>query len=149
MKTILVVLLLHIPIMSFSQDLKKHQWKNRILLIISQESCTDAAFPELMVKQHNMIKDSLQGYADRKLVVYKIFPLKYKFMRPEVRKESKWLENSSLYKIYNPENKPFKIVLIGLDGGIKEERDTWINSLELFTIIDGMSMRKAEMRNKK
>jgi hypothetical protein len=43
----------------------------------------------------------------------------------------------------------FKVVLIGLDGNLKEERTDFFEPQELFSIIDGMSMRKAALRHKK
>ncbi len=148
MKISLLLLFSIISLMTSSQILEKHRWENRVLLIISQESNTDAVFPEAFVEQHKKIKDSLQGLIDRKLVIYEIFPSEYRYAELEKGKESKWLESSSLYKIYNKENIPFKVVLIGLDGGIKETKDTVISSKELFAIIDGMPMRRRELNRK-
>lgn len=52
-----------------SQDLKSHQWKHRVILVIgnNQES---ADFKE----QVSVLKKSSSGCADRKLVLYQITP---------------------------------------------------------------------------
>ena len=42
---------------------------------------------------------------------------------------------------------PFEIKLIGLDGGVKLEQTTILQRKELFSLIDGMPMRKQEIRN--
>ena len=38
------------------------------------------------------------------------------------------------------------VLLIGKDGGIKRRRSAAISAQDLFTFIDGMAMRQAEMR---
>jgi hypothetical protein len=43
----------------------------------------------------------------------------------------------------------FKVVLIGLDRTLKEERTDYFEPQELFSIIDGMPMIKAGLRRKK
>ncbi|MDP5094209.1 MAG: DUF4174 domain-containing protein, partial [Polaribacter sp.] len=52
-----------------------------------------------------------------------------------------------LFLKYNPKNTPFKVMLIGLDGGIKLAQSTVLSKEKLFAIIDGMPMRKREIRN--
>lgn len=57
---------------------------------------------------------------------------------------------SGLYKRYDvPVNEAMTIVLIGRDGGEKYRSNTLTTPLHFFTLIDGMPMRRAEMRNKK
>ena len=46
---------------------------------------------------------------------------------------------------HNSKNKPFKVVLIGLDGTIKYTKNSPISAKNLFTIIDGMPMRRSKM----
>jgi hypothetical protein len=42
----------------------------------------------------------------------------------------------------------FKVVLIGLDGGIKLQKNGQLTPEELFGTIDSMPMRRAEMNKK-
>ncbi|MBG7611245.1 DUF4174 domain-containing protein [Polaribacter sp. BAL334] len=53
-----------------------------------------------------------------------------------------------MFSSFKPKKDVFTITLIGLDGGIKLEQNRVISSEKLFTIIDGMPIRKREIRNK-
>jgi hypothetical protein len=131
--------------MALSQDLSKHQWKNRVLLVISQESKTDE-LPKTYVKQINAIKDSLDGYIDRKLLLYEVFPERYEFTHLKEKEISGWIDSNRLFELYNKDNEAFKVVLIGLDGNVKEVRTKFFPSQELFDLIESMPMRQSEMR---
>ena len=52
-----------------------------------------------------------------------------------------------IYEQMNPNN-PFKISLIGLDGGIKLVQTEVLKKEELFGVIDAMPMRMQEMKHK-
>lgn len=145
MKWILLILFTNTMLMVSSQILEKHQWENRILLVISEENVTNEDYSN----QLKIIDDSHQGFKERKLIVYSVLPRKHSLLDFTKNQQANWVQNSELYSNYNQENKPFKVILIGLDGSIKQEKTTLFNTTELFSIIDGMSMRKAEMRNKK
>ena len=41
----------------------------------------------------------------------------------------------------------FEVVLIGLDGGIKLRQTKLVSLDKLFTLIDGMPMRRNELKN--
>ncbi len=43
---------------------------------------------------------------------------------------------------------PFTFLLIGKDGGEKFRSDSFVSNSQLFATIDGMPMRKAEMRRR-
>jgi len=51
-----------------------------------------------------------------------------------------------LFSSFIPKKDVFTIRLIGLDGGIKLEQNRVLSSEKLFTVIDGMPMRKNEIR---
>jgi hypothetical protein len=144
MKWILLILFTNTMLMVSSQILEKHQWENRILLVIGEgnESSKDYS------NQLKIINDSYQGFRERKLIVYSVLPRKHSLLDLTKNQQANWVQNPELYSTYNQENKPFKVVLIGLDGSTKEERTELFNSQDLFAIIDGMSMRKAEIRRK-
>ena len=125
-----------------SQDLKTHQWKNRIILVLSDDE-DNTAFKT----QIENLKDSSDGCAERKLVLYQVLPnqITVHYFNENDKKPSP--SSSDLYKEFMSVNDTFKMILIGLDGSIKEKRAEPISSKDLFSIIDGMSMRQAEMRN--
>lgn len=124
-----------------AQELKVHQWENRILLIIS--SIEDSKeFLTQMTEFNGLTKD----LEERKLLTYQILPLKYRTVNyPE---QNEWIPSSLLFTKYAGKGDNFKIILIGLDGGIKLERTDVLKATELFGTIDSMPMRKAEMINK-
>lgn len=144
MKWLLLLLFSIVSLMTTSQTLEKHKWENRVLLVISNEKETN----EYSSNQLQIINDSLEGYTERKLIVYTVLPDKYRLLDITTNQEANWIKNSKLYSTYNKYKKPFKVVLIGLDGGVKEERNAAISSEELFAIIDGMPMRRSELNRK-
>ena len=60
---------------------------------------------------------------------------------------SKTFENHDLWDRYNQRGDSFRLILIGLDGGVKLNQRTIINRKTLFSIIDSMPMRRSELRN--
>lgn len=86
--------------------------------------------PEFKKQLHLLKQDSI-GLADRDLLVYT-----YK-------------DGSSFHKKYEVKPGQFTIILIGKDGGEKFRSYTVVKPETLFALIDGMPMRKAEMRKNK
>lgn len=120
-----------------SQDLKKHQWKNRLLLVFSYDKNSNA-----LKKQIDILTKDKEGLQERKLLIYQFCDDKF-----TTGLHSKWYSIKKLTKKYHSKNKIFEVLLIGLDGKIKL-RQTKIVSLEkLFTLIDGMPMRRNELKN--
>lgn len=147
MKLLVSLLFLTVSLMASSQTLEKHKWEHRILLVICGEIDNQSTIEDYS-KQLQIIKYSAQGFKERKLMVYAIFSDRYRLLTLPTVQESQWTESPELFTVYNKQKKPFKIVLIGLDGGIKAERTSLISSQELFDIIDGMPMRRSEMKRK-
>ena len=120
-----------------AQDLTTHQWKNRLLLIIIEDSSS------LELKQQLAVFAKHQaGMEERKLLVYQITPQHY-------RTTGKWQFSSKLYSSFHSGATPFEVILIGLDGGIKWQQNTILSCEKLFTLIDGMPMRRRELQKKK
>ena len=124
-----------------SQDLKQHQWKNRIILVFSDDA-ESASYK----KQIADLKEEKQGCTERKLLMYQVLPSQVRLNDFSGAKSEKWNSASDLFTEFMSKDEEFKVVLIGLDGSVKENRSEPMSSEELFKIIDGMSMRKAEMR---
>ncbi len=124
-----------------SQELKTHQWKNRIILVISNNA-ESADFSH----QIDQLKNHSIKCAERKLVMYQIVPNEVHSNKFDGAESEKWNSASDLYTEFMKKDDSFKMVLIGLDGTVKEERLTPIAPTELFQIIDGMSMRQEEMK---
>lgn len=123
---------------SFSQDLKKHQWESRVLLIFTDDKNADK-----FKNQIKILSENKKGLKERKLVVYQFTKNEFTTNFNEV-----WSSSNSLFKKIVNNKDSFKVILLGLDGGIKLEQDRILSPEKLFTIIDGMPMRKNELKRK-
>ncbi len=122
-------------ISSFSQDIKKHQWENRILLVFTDDKKSDN-----FKHQIKILSENKKELAERKLVIYQFTENYFTTDFSEV-----WFSSNSMFKKYVNTNDSFKVLLLGLDGGIKLEQDKILSLEKLFTIIDGMPMRRSEL----
>lgn len=120
-----------------SQDLKKHQWKNRLLLVFSDDRNSD-----IFKEQINILSKDKEGLLERKLIIYQFSKDKF-----TIDFNSKWYPAKKLTKKNRSKNKTFEVVLIGLDGGIKLRQTKLVPLDKLFTLIDGMPMRRNELKN--
>lgn len=114
-----------------SQDFRKHQWKNRVLVVFTNNVKNDS-----FKKQVSILSKNQQNLTERKLVVYYFTKDKYIFNFDEYWQKS---------RKFKKEKETFKLLLIGLDGGIKLQQDSILSTEKLFAIIDGMPMRKREL----
>ncbi|WP_170837157.1 DUF4174 domain-containing protein [Aquimarina amphilecti] len=128
-----------LPIVSFSQDLDKHRWEDRLILVLA-----DSYKNPKLVKQLKQFKNKSKSLEDRKLIVYQITPNSY---QTGIDKNTSTKSNA-VYKVYNPSNEDFKIILIGLDGSIKLKSNKVLLSTQIFDQIDQMPMRRQELRIK-
>ncbi|WP_235298780.1 DUF4174 domain-containing protein [Portibacter marinus] len=122
-----------------AQDLSKHQWENRILvLMIDQET-------DIYQKQMKFLQDHEDGLKDRKLLVYTARANQLSIGL----KEKNTIPDSSIYNNYKKNNGNFEMILIGLDGSVKERYKAVTKPDDIFKTIDKMPMRRAEMRRDK
>ena len=84
-----------------AQDLSKHQWKDRLVLIIAEEKT------EKFQQQITELQKHQQGLKERKLVVYKILPEKYS----TGFQEENWKSSTELYGKYKVKNSDYNQVL--------------------------------------
>jgi hypothetical protein len=133
----ITIVFLFFTLVSFGQNMDEYQWKNRVLLVFADEKNSDNLKLQIQVLENN--KAELK---ERKIVVYKILPSLFNF-----NFEDNWQSSSKYFKKFNPNKTKFKVMLIGLDGGIKLEQAKILSTEKLFVLIDGMPMRKREIRN--
>jgi hypothetical protein len=122
---------------SRTQDLSTHRWKERPILIFAKSD-----FDAKLTNQLEEFRLDMAGLKDRKIIVYQIFEEYYEtgFIIGETQKVK-----SSLLNKYKSSSAQFEFMLIGLDGGIKYKSEKLVKNSTLFSIIDGMPMRKAEL----
>ena len=142
----LIFLILFFQLIVFAseaQDLSKHQWENRILLI-----CTGDQTPPFYQQQISTLKSHQSGLRERKLIIYQVSNDLYKLGLDE---GSNWkkADDSFLERVNRKKKKGqnFNVVLIGLDGGVKLEKQEVLSMKELLSIIDAMPMLANELRN--
>lgn len=126
------------------QDLNKHKWKNRILIIqTSSESNTKYQ------SQVDEFRNLDEEFKERKLIVYTLIGDKYRMTDYQEKKNNvSWTLSKKMHEHTLDQKDTFKIILIGLDGGIKIEKTEILKEIELYKIIDSMPMRSAELRDK-
>lgn len=137
MKTLFFCLILFFTISSISQNLQKHQWKNRVLLIYADDVNSNQ-----LQEQIKILAEDKKGLQERKLVIYQF--VKDKFTTDF---NTVWFSSKEQFKKYHKKSNRFEVLLIGLDGGLKYRQTKLVSLEKLFTLIDGMPMRKRELKN--
>ncbi|MEO0469465.1 MAG: DUF4174 domain-containing protein [Bacteroidota bacterium] len=113
--------------LSFSlsgQNLSQYQWENRLLVCLLAEGSE-----EMLHIQEEKLSACEAGLKDRQLLLQKVYP------------------QQTLYRKLHRAD-AFEILLIGLDGGVKARWSEPIDCEEVFALIDGMPMRRAELRRR-
>lgn len=121
-------------------NMSDYEWKNRVVLVLAEDNKNE--------KYHQQIK-ALTAHkselSNRKLLIIEIQRDKYRV------KDGKntWIFSRRPYVQYSNSHSDFQVLLVGLDGGIKERRTDIFSAEELFQKIDAMPMRLSELRSKK
>ncbi len=138
-----VLLLCMASHMAWSQDIHSHIWKNRVLLLV-----TDSFDTPQFIKQRAALINDKHDLQERKLVVYEITEKEYR----KAFSETCIPTNTSVYRTYAlgeaPIQKQLKIILIGLDGGVKLTKSSFTPPSAIFATIDQMPMRRYELDTK-
>ena len=124
-----------------AQDIDQYRWESRLMLLLTSET------------DNNILKDQLsifnadpEGLAERKLRIIQLSPAQVRYGFDD---KKNWEPSKGrLYQQYHSKDQTFEAILIGLDGGTKLRETKPLNLDRLFAIIDGMPMRRAELRNK-
>ena len=137
----LAAIVILMPFVIVAQDLKEYRWKNRVIIIVSEERSGDQVKEQL-----SELGSDSTGLVERKLEILHVSGNFYR----NLENPSNWIEidNSSLDKFQNSKS-PFSFYLIGLDGGVKMQEERVVPVREIFAIIDGMPMRRAELGGNK
>ncbi len=139
MKLIFSIFIFFFMIKTHAQDLSSHQWQDRVLLVISDDTSN-----VIFKKQLAELSQNREELKDRKLVIYQITPDAFR----RGLENNGWEIGNNFYKKYNIPQVSFRVILLGLDGGDKLNKTEFLPAQDLFVIIDGMPMRKAEIRKK-
>ena len=121
-----------------AQNLESHLWKDRVVLLFTV-SLQQAHFQ----KQSQILTEETEEVTDRDLVVYTILPDGGQQPNGGVLSAAQAQALNNTYGI-SP-GVGFTFVLIGKDGTEKLKKKQPVSTRELFSLIDSMPMRKAEM----
>ena len=121
-------------------DLQQYQWQNRIIVLYANETELD-----LLTMQLELLTEEPNELSERKLLVIQAHKDRYKIIFPE---NSEWVSSSLKGELNIIKKTEFEVFLLGLDGGIKLRQQEILQTEKLFSLIDGMPMRKAEIRRK-
>jgi len=136
----LLIILIFYGMTSKAQDLQQYQWENRIIVVYSNETELD-----LLSKQLELLKKEPNKLSERKLMVIQAQKNQYKTIFPE---DAEWVSSCLKDELNISRKTEFEVFLLGLDGGIKLRQQEIVQTEKLFSLIDGMPMRKAEIRRK-
>jgi len=106
-----------------AQGLKDYIWENRLIILFPDEG--DNAFD----RQKKLLLSRQKDLEERDIVLLKA--------------------NESIKTQLNQDSDFHGILLIGKDGGIKLKAPFVVQPDVIFTLIDGMPMRRSEMNKKK
>ncbi|MEM8898151.1 MAG: DUF4174 domain-containing protein [Bacteroidota bacterium] len=138
---LLFLLMMYFSACPTDDMLTKHRWKDRVILIFSPSEQT-----RLYQDQIKLFSSESEGLKDRDLVLYELFPDSGRY-----EKSSSLSKNSvnRLRKRFSISPEEVTVILIGKDGGEKARKRNEIFPIqELFALIDGMPMRRQEIRRK-
>ena len=107
--------------LNYGQNIKKHQWKNRVLLVFTEDVNNDAYKKQLII-----LKEHQKGLLERKLIFYSFTKKEFAF-----NFEDSWQKSTK----FRNEKDSFKVILIGLDGGTKLEQTKILSSEKLLVFI--------------
>ncbi len=132
-----IFLALFISFVTTAQDLKKYQWKNRIILLKEQNLDSD-----WLKGQLKRLLSDIGELNERQLLVFIISDgVVY-----DIEKNKTDLNAQTIIKEY--ELTDFEgFALIGKDGGVKMKEDFIVNPKAVFELIDSMPMRLSETKN--
>lgn len=120
-------------------ELAEYKWKNRLLLVFAPDS--ESRFVQ---QQKEMLAGEAAGMRDRDLMTFYLFDgepgrLSGRPVAPEVTGE-----------LRDQLNVPsgFSVVLVGKDGTVKMRSGDPVPADDIFSKIDAMPMRRAELRER-
>jgi len=123
-----------------SQDLSKHHWEDRLILLLTEDLEN-----EDFNNQLQELEMGLKELEDRKVVVYQVYQHQ---MKVGFAEGAQWTTATNLYKKYDEKDSPFEFYLIGLDGKIKLKDYNCVSLDKILDLIDSMPMRKEKLRSK-
>ncbi|MEL7303636.1 MAG: DUF4174 domain-containing protein [Pseudomonadota bacterium] len=116
-----------------------YRWKNRPLLVFAPSNSAGA-----LRRQSQLLNGKAAGLRDRDMVVVRVVG-----DRVSARGgRGPGLSAAALRKRYGVAPGGFRVILVGKDGGAKLSSGAPVSMGRVFRLIDGMPMRRQEMRRR-
>ena len=124
-----------------AQDLEKHLWNHRVIILYTPDS-TLSHYQNQLTEFRKVDHD----LGERKIALYQVIDQSYMYtdFKKNTSQRSPWLPLDQKNLKIKDRSTP-SLTLIGLDGGIKLQTQRLVKRKELFDIIDSMPMRRAEL----
>jgi hypothetical protein len=147
---VLLFLTLSHPVMatpadSIDVDLSEHEWEHRLLFVFAPSEASPA-----LDEQWAVWRGDPHGFAERKLRIYTVVGADRGTRRAVPDGPVTPLRAASaaaLRERFGVARDSFAVVLVGLDGTEKRRDRTPVLRDAIFSTIDAMPMRRAEMRD--
>ncbi|WP_175416180.1 DUF4174 domain-containing protein [Aggregatimonas sangjinii] len=136
---LLITLTMLAPMTTIAQSLDDYKWKNRIVFLVGKTIDSQA-----MQNQLEQFRNTEEEMAERDLVLFlatrrDVFDESYEKVDIRITEIRKTARIKSDFT---------GVLLFGKDGGCKLKKDFQVEPEEIFDLIDGMPMRRSEIRNK-
>lgn len=123
--------------MLFAQNISDYQWTNRLILLVDETLDSSA-----LRSQRKLFLMDKDGLAERDIVLFELTP---ESIVLSSGKKTKLTALETYRALSIP--KDFKgVLLVGKDGGVKLRKPFELASETIFNLIDGMPMRRSEMK---
>ena len=139
MKILLTLITLLFTMTLHAQQLTQHRWQNRLIVLV----CSGQS-EAMLEDQMAILAANEAGLEERKLLVYQF---KEDTFHLGLCADQGWQTGSVpnyLAKKTDIETS-FTFFLIGLDGGVKMQRNDVVPIADIYELIDVMPMRQAEL----
>ena len=138
--TVICAILILISAGDAALDLSRYKWKNRLLFVFAPHS----SHPSLIDLKYDMSVQK-EKILDRDLIVFQIYETGSSFKgMNEIDHETA----DQLRREFRVSPGLLTVILVGKDGGVKLRQNQQVNLKQIFLLIDGMPMRREEMRRK-
>ncbi len=122
-----------------AQAFSEFQWKNRLFILLTPD-LEDPVYK----RQIRELRRANEALKERKGLVYSITPESIEGDLSEGRPETL---RHGRFRGFDPAS-GFRLLLIGLDGGVKLQSDRFTSASDLWAIIDAMPMRRIAQKRK-
>jgi len=132
-KAFTLIITMIMALASYGQDLDEHRWQDRLIIVYADFNNEEGQ------RQIELLRNKPEELRERSVKVYYRSQGAYRY---DFGKKTEISQKKIEFDI------PFKVELIGLDGGVKFRASEVTEPQVLIDLIDSMPMRKSEMKRK-